>query len=122
MGKVSKIIRKKTFDKFEEPNKYIKDEFTLEFIGGGIDAVTEKWIRSGMTIPYEEMAEKVYHLAMKVGIYINEFLIQTASRIIGRGKIVEGFASLSLVFTLDLAHQFFSSLLKHNDVSVKIKI
>lgn len=68
MEKLFRIVRRKTVDKFEKSNTFLKDELTLDFIGGGIDAVTEKWIRSGMNTPYEEMTEKVCHLIMKVGI------------------------------------------------------
>ncbi|SHI03569.1 TetR/AcrR family transcriptional regulator [Clostridium grantii] len=70
MKKLFEVVRKKTLDmnKFEMSRRFIHDELTFNFIGGGIDAVTEKWIRDGMSPSYEEMAEKVCRLIMKIGI------------------------------------------------------
>lgn len=64
--KLFKIIREKSNRMFELFDIQQPDIWTLRFVGGGIDAITEKWMLEGMIIPYEEIANNVFNIIIKL--------------------------------------------------------
>ena len=53
-------FRDRNITKFDLPRK--KDAYITDFIQGGIDYVTSKWIENGMTESPEEMVDKIMGL------------------------------------------------------------
>ncbi len=56
--KLFSLIRKRTLKKMSLELLKNYDPFVIEFIGGGVDAITLKWISEGMKYSPEEMAHK----------------------------------------------------------------
>jgi len=56
------IIRSHVMNKLQLISPINYEPFFLEFLIGGIDKVTEKWIVEDMQIPPDEMATRVYRL------------------------------------------------------------
>ncbi len=59
LDKLSQRIGKKFSDNFRDIMPSIDDIYLKDFIGGGIDAITIRWVEGGMEESYVVMADKV---------------------------------------------------------------
>lgn len=72
LDKLLSIIRTHVLNKLPVFSDVTFEPFLVDFFIGGIDKVTEIWIAEGMQTPPDEMANRVYKLAVNINNVINK--------------------------------------------------